>query len=47
MNFKMPAIVGILKFMAWTLDIVGFDSLRPSQHFFSQVGNGLPGLNQY
>ena len=24
-----------------------FDSLRPSQHFFSYVGTGLPGLNQY
>ena len=23
------------------------DSLRPSQHFFSHVGTGLPGLNQY
>ena len=25
----------------------GFDSLRPSQQFFSYVGMGLPGLNQY
>ena len=25
---------------------VWFDSLRPSQHFFSYVGTGLPGLNQ-
>ena len=24
-----------------------FDSLRPSQHFFSYVGTGLHGLNQY
>ena len=24
-----------------------FDSLRPSQQFFSHVGMGLPGLNQY
>ena len=24
-----------------------FDSLRPSQLFFSYVGTGLPGLNQY
>ena len=24
-----------------------FDSLRPSQQFFSYVGTGLPGLNQY
>ena len=24
-----------------------FDSLRTSQHFFSHVGKGLPGLNQY
>ena len=23
------------------------DSLRPSQQFFSYVGTGLPGLNQY
>ena len=26
---------------------VCFDSLRPSQHFFSHVGTGLPALNQY
>ena len=26
---------------------VYFDSLRPSQYFFSHVGTGLPGLNQY
>ena len=26
---------------------VWFDSLRPSQHFFSYVRPGLPGLNQY
>ena len=26
---------------------VRFDSLRPSHHFFSYVGTGLPGLNQY
>ena len=25
----------------------GFVSLRPSQHYFSSVGKGLPGLNQY
>ena len=25
---------------------VSFDSLRPSQQFFSYVGMGLPGLNQ-
>ena len=24
-----------------------FDSLRPSQQFFSYVGTGLPGLTQY
>ena len=24
-----------------------FDSLHPSRHFFSYVGLGLPGLNQY
>ena len=24
-----------------------FDSLRPSQQFFSHVWTGLPGLNQY
>ena len=24
-----------------------FDSLRPGQQFFSYVGTGLPGLNQY
>ena len=24
-----------------------FDSLHPSQQFFSNVGTGLPGLNQY
>ena len=24
-----------------------FDSLRPSQQFFRNVGTGLPGLNQY
>ena len=27
--------------------LVWFDSLRPSQQFFSHVGTGLPGLNQY
>ena len=27
--------------------VVGFDSLCPSQQFFSYVGTGLPGLNQY
>ena len=27
--------------------IVWFDSLRPSQHYFSHVGTGLPGLNQF
>ena len=26
---------------------VYFDSLGPSQHFFSHVGTGLTGLNQY
>ena len=26
---------------------VWFDSLRPSQQFFSYAGMGLPGLNQY
>ena len=26
---------------------VGLDSLGPSQPFFSYVGTGLPGLNQY
>ena len=26
---------------------VWFDSLRPSQQFFSYVRMGLPGLNQY
>ena len=24
-----------------------FDSLNPSQHFFSHDGMGIPGLNQY
>ena len=24
-----------------------FDSLHPSQQFFSHVGTGLPGFNQY
>ena len=28
-------------------DLVLFDSLRPSKQFFSFVGKGLPGLNQY
>ena len=27
--------------------LVWFDSLRPSEHFFSYVGTGLQGLNQY
>ena len=27
--------------------VVGFYSLRPSQHLFSHAGTGLPGLNQY
>ena len=27
--------------------IVCFDSLHPSQQFFSHVGSGLPRLNQY
>ena len=26
---------------------MSFDSLRPCQQFFSHVGAGLPGLNQY
>ena len=26
---------------------VRFDTLRPNQQFFSSVGMGLPGLNQY
>ena len=26
---------------------VCFDSLHPSQQFFSHVGTGLPGLKQY
>ena len=26
---------------------VWFDSLHPSQQYFSYVGTGLPGLNQY
>ena len=29
------------------LDFVWFDSLRPSQQYFSDVGMGLPELNQY
>ena len=28
-------------------NFVLFDALRPSQQFFSYVGMGLPGLNQY
>ena len=31
----------------WDLFIYLFDSLRPSQQFFSYVGTDLPGLNQY
>ena len=30
-----------------TVCFVWFDSLCPSQQFFSYVGTGLPGLNQY
>ena len=29
------------------LFLVLFDSLRPSQQYFINVGMGLPGLNQY
>ena len=32
---------GVLCWFVW------FDSLHPSQQFFSYVGMGLPGLNQY
>ena len=31
----------------FNLTFVWFDSLRPSQQFFSYVGTGLPGMNQY
>ena len=27
--------------------LFAFDSLHPSQQFFSHAGTGLPGLNQY
>ena len=29
------------------IGFVCFDSLHPSKQFFSHVGMGLPGLNQY
>ena len=34
------------KHVIWMV-FVGFDSLHPSQQFFSYVGMHLPGLNQY
>ena len=37
---KQNGIIGVCLFVL-------FDSLHPSQQFFSYVGTGLPGLNQY
>ena len=34
-------------FVWFEILLVCFDSLCPSQQFFSYVGTGLPGLNQY
>ena len=36
-----------IKLTVYYCMFVWFDSLRPSQQFFSDVGKGLPGLNQY
>ena len=35
------------KLHAQLILFIWFDSLRPSQQFFSYAGTGLPGLNQY
>ena len=37
----------MLVLISYALDILCFDSLRPSRQFFSHVGTGLPGFNQY
>ena len=39
---QLPEIEDIKRFVMF----VGFDSIHPSQQFFSYVGTGLPGLNQ-
>ena len=39
------SLICLLKLFVYL--IVLFDSLWPSQQFFSYVGMGLPGLNQY
>ena len=41
MTFSDEVFAGALKVF------VCFDSLRPSQQFFSHVSMSLPGLNQY
>ena len=43
LHLSKPWALSLLRYMCLFL----FDSLRPSQQFFSYVGMGLPGLNQY
>ena len=43
----MSKLCTCIRYIYYHRLIVCFDSLRPSQHFFSHVGKGLPGLNQY
>ena len=45
LNYKQGAIVWIPNKSGGLF--VSFDSLLPSQQFFSHVGTGLPGLNHY
>ena len=40
-------IIHINRDLSFLVSFVWFDSLRPNQQFFSYVGIGLPGLNQY
>ena len=46
---KVFFLISQPKHMLWALKIlfVRFESLRPSQLFFSDVGTGLPGFNQH
>ena len=43
----MFASVIKLAWSAFEYIVYAFDSLRPSQQFFSHFGTDLPGLNQY
>ena len=43
----VPVCVCVHMYSMWCSLIAWFDSLRPSQQFFSHVRTGLSGLNQY